>query len=293
MRVLLSGAGGQLGAELQRSSPSDVELVALGSTELDVRRADAVAAAVEAVAPDVILNAAGYTAVDRAEAEPDLAFAVNAEGVAHLATAARQNGARLVHLSTDFVFDGVARRPYRPPDVAAPLSAYGRSKLAGERHALDILGPGCTVVRTSWLYSRFRRNFVRTMLRRMAAGEPLEVVDDQEGSPTWAAPLAEALWRAVRRDDLPGIWHWSDDGSCTWYGLARAIQEEALERRLLPRATPLRPVASSDLAAVARRPAYSVLDASATRAMLGLAAVPWRAALGRMLDEMRPEDLHG
>jgi dTDP-4-dehydrorhamnose reductase len=293
LKILLTGAGGQLAAELERAAPPDVDLVPLGIAQLDVRRPAAVAATVEAVAPDVVVNAAAYTAVDRAEDAADAAFAVNAEGVAHLATAARDCGARLVHLSTDFVFDGAARRPYRPQDPTAPLSVYGRSKTAGEHHARDILGERCTIVRTSWLYSRFGHNFVRTMLRLMAEREVLDVVDDQEGSPTWAAPLAGVLWRIVRRRDLPGIWHWCDAGSCTWFGFARALQEEALERRLLSRPIELRPIATADFPARARRPAYSVLDATATREALGLAAEPWRSALGRMLDEMRLGELDG
>jgi len=288
LRVLLTGAGGQLARELAASRPAGVELAALTASELDVADAASVAAAVRDRAPEVVINAAAYTAVDRAEAEEAAAFAVNAQGVAHLAAAAAGRGARLVHLSTDFVFDGQAREPYRPSAAAAPLSAYGRSKLAGEQRALEILGERATIVRTSWLYSSRGRNFVTGMLDLMAEREALSIVDDQQGSPTWAALLAAALWSVARRADMPGVWHWADGGACSWFVFARAIQEAAVARGLLARAIPLAPIATRDYPTAARRPAYSVLDTTATYGRLGLTPVPWRTALGRMLDEMLP-----
>ncbi len=286
MRVLLAGAGGQLANELVASAPAGVELTALSELELDLTDSLAVAAAVADAAPEVVINAAAYTAVDAAEQQEPLAFAVNADGVAHLATAAADGGARLVHVSTDFVFDGRSREPYRPHDAPRPLSAYGRTKLAGEARATEILGERATIVRTSWLYSSRGRNFVTGMLELMAERPELRVVDDQKGSPTWAALLARALWRLAAREDMPGIWHWADGGACSWFVFARAIQEEAVARGLLEKAIPMTPIPTSEYPTPAERPAYSVLHTSATYRALGLTPVPWRAALGRMLDEM-------
>jgi dTDP-4-dehydrorhamnose reductase len=288
--VLLTGAGGQLGREFGRARPEAVELVSMDGSDLDITRSDDVAAALADVSPRVVVNAAAFTAVDRAEDEPQRAYAVNAEGVAHLAESVRANRARLVHVSTDFVFDGMSERPYRPIDEPRPLSVYGRSKLAGEESASKILGDQASVVRTSWLYTSQGRNFVTTMLRLMAEKDELAVVDDQVGSPTWAALLAEALWGVALRRDMPGVWHWTDGGNCTWFEFARAIQEEATTRGLLARSTRIRPVATAEFPARAVRPAYSVLDSSATRTTLSLEAVPWRLALGRMLDEMVKAD---
>ncbi len=284
MRALITGAGGRLGCELTAAAPSDVEIVALDHGSLDITNEQQVHARVADAAPDVILNAAAYSAVDRAEDEPDRAKAVNARGVGFLADAAADSGARLIHVSTDFVFDGSAAAPYRPDDEPHPLSAYGKSKLAGEQAVL--LLAGMTVVRTSRLYSRFGRSFVTVMLERMANRDELFVVDDQLGSPTWAADLAEVLWGFATRSDLTGVWHWSDAGTCSWYEWASVIQQEALQRAVLPRQVPIHPVATAEYPTRAIRPAYSVLDSSRTVAALGKRQRPWREALGSMLDQM-------
>jgi dTDP-4-dehydrorhamnose reductase len=286
--VLLVGAGGQLANELEASIPAGVEVSALSEIELDITDAASTTAAVADSTPEVVINAAAYTAVDAAEEETVAASAVNVEGVAHLAAAAASRGARLVHVSTDFVFDGQARRPYRPQDDPRPLSVYGRTKLAGEVRAQEILGERATIVRTSWLYSSRGSNFVTGMLDLMAQRSALRIVDDQKGSPTWAALLARALWRVAAREDMPGIWHWADGGGCSWFVFASAIQEEAIARGLLDKAIPLSPIPTSEYPTPAQRPAYSVLETSATYRALGATPVPWRAALGRMLDEMIP-----
>ena len=284
MRALITGAGGQLGRELAAAAPSDIEIVALDHGSLDITDEQRVHARVADAAPDLILNAAAYTAVDRAEGEPDQAEAVNARGVGFLADAAADSGARFIQVSTDFVFDGFASTPYQPGDEPHPLSAYGTSKLAGEQAAL--LLAGATVVRTSRLYSRFGRNFVTAMLDRMANRDELFVVDDQLGSPTWGAALAEVLWGFATRPDLTGIWHWSDAGTCSWYEWASAIQQEALQRAVLPHELPIHPVAAAEYPTRATRPAYSVLDSSQTVAALRKRQRPWREALGSMLDQM-------
>lgn len=185
MRVLLVGSNGQLGRELQRCTPADTELLALGSQEFDLREAGVVAARVTAFQPQVIINAAAYTAVDRAESESDAAFAVNGKGAGNLAEAARTVGAYCLHMSTDFVFDGAQSRPYLPTDRTNPLGVYGASKLAGEQLALAAYPEGVAIVRTAWLYSAFGNNFVTTMVRLMGERENIGVVADQVGTPTW------------------------------------------------------------------------------------------------------------
>lgn len=281
MRVLLTGAGGQLGRALRACAPGHADLILADRAALDLADADAIHALVAQVRPEVILNAAAYTAVDRAEREEALALAVNGAGVGHLAAAARAAGARLVHLSTDFVFDGASSTPYRPDGPANPLSAYGRTKLAGERAA----GPAALIVRTSWVYAPTGHNFVRTMMRRMAGHEAVRVVADQIGSPTYAPGLAGALWRLVERQ-AQGVLHYSDSGVASWYDFAVAIQEEALALGLLERAVPVIPIATADFPSPARRPACSVLDKSATSALLGGPAPHWRVNLRHMLKEI-------
>lgn len=285
MKVLLSGAGGQLGQSLCRTAPAGVTVVACTSAQLDVSDAAVVTRVVAEVQPALIINAAAYTAVDRAEQEAARAQAVNAHGPAHLALAAQQHGARLLQVSTDYVFDGSAVRPYRPQEICHPLGVYGASKRAGEEAVLA-LGDQALVVRTSWLYAAQGHNFVRTMLRLMAERDELGVVADQVGSPTWAVTLAEALWAAVMRPQLHGVYHWADLGVASWYDFAVAIQEEALAQGLLNKPIPIRPLRTEDYPTPARRPAYSVLDTTDARRDFGLAGVHWRVALRQMLKEL-------
>jgi dTDP-4-dehydrorhamnose reductase len=284
-KVVVTGAGGQLGRELVACAPP-VEVVALGRDALDIADAGAVLERLAALAPALVINAAAYTAVDRAESEPELARQVNALGPANLARACHTLGARLIHVSTDFVFDGRASRPYRPDDTTGPLGVYGQSKLEGEQALMEAL-PGALIVRTGWVYSRHGANFVKTMLRLMAERDALAVVCDQVGTPTWAAGLAAALWRFAAQPELAGIYHWSDAGVCSWYDFAQAIAEEALALGLLPRAIPLRPIPASDYPTPAQRPAYSVLDKGATWQALGVAGEHWRVQLRRMLNELK------
>jgi dTDP-4-dehydrorhamnose reductase len=278
MKALITGAGGQLGGALLAAVPDGWEAVGLGRSALDLTDPDGIARVVAQHAPNAVLNAAAYTAVDRAESEEDLAFAVNARAVGALAAAARSAGARLVHVSTDFVFDGSAPRAYRPDDPRRPLSAYGRSKAAGE----DAAGSDAIIVRTAWVYGAGGANFVNTMLRLMRTRDTIGVVADQIGAPTWAAGLAATVWGLTRRGES-GMFHHSDAGVASWYDFAVAIQDEALALGMLERAIEIRPIATADYPTPAHRPAFSLLDSAATRAALGQAPVHWRANLRSML----------
>jgi dTDP-4-dehydrorhamnose reductase len=285
-KILVLGAGGQLGRELLHTVRPELECVALARQELDIGDAAAVAQCLFAQAPVAIINAAAYTAVDAAEDNAAAAHRANAQGPANLARSCRELGIRLVHVSTDFVFDGAASRPYAPDAATAPLGEYGCSKLAGERAVLEVC-PQALVLRSGWVYSRFGNNFVKTMLRLMAEREQLAVVADQVGTPTWARGLACALWAAAARPALSGIYHWSDEGACSWYQFAVAICEEAVDLGLLTKSVQIRPIPSTDYPTAARRPAYSVLDKTTSWRDLGQPAVPWRTQLRCMLADLK------
>ena len=285
MRVMLAGRHGQLARELQDRVPAGVELRAFASGELDISDARAVEGAVAAFAPAAVINAAAYTAVDRAESEPERAMATNRDGAANLARAAGACGAVMIHLSTDFVFPGDTPRPLRPEDPVAPVSAYGRSKAAGEEEVMRILPERSLVIRTSWLYSSGGNNFVRTMLALAAKHDRISVVCDQVGSPTWAAGLAAAVWEALARG-VRGVRHYADAGVASWYDLACAVMEEALALGLIGREPEVVPIPASEYPAPATRPAYSVLDSSRLRGEIGMPPVHWRKNLRRCLAEL-------
>jgi dTDP-4-dehydrorhamnose reductase len=288
MRVLITGAGGQVGRELVRAAPPQAEVRALDRNDLDIGDAVAVRAAVADFAPTVIINAAGYTAVDKAEQEHDLALRVNAEGPRLLAQAARGlHGCRLVHISTDYVFDGTSAHPYRPGDAPHPLGVYGRTKLEGEDAVLGALGPRAVVLRTSWVYGAHGRNFLHTMLRLMRERGAVRVVADQIGTPTSTPALAEALWQFAKRPGLAGVYHWTDAGVASWYDFAVAIAEEAAAIGLLPPGIEVTPIATEDYPTPARRPACSVLDTRATVTALALEPRHWRQRLREELSRLR------
>jgi dTDP-4-dehydrorhamnose reductase len=271
VRIAVTGAGGLLGAEVvARARDRGHDVVPLGRAELDVRDAARVRGVIAGVRPDAVVHCAAYTAVDRAESEPEVARAVNRDGTRHVAEASRASGAALVYVSTDYVFDGCKRTPYLPADPPGPLSVYGRTKLEGEQAANEA-APGALVVRTSWLYGALS-GFVPAILGKAAAGEALRIVDDQRGRPTWAPDLAEALLDLMEAGER-GTWHVAGGGACTWLELAR----EALSVRGLD--VPVQPISSADFGAPARRPAYSVLDLDVTEQRLGRPMRPWREAL--------------
>ena len=277
MKVLVTGAGGQLGRDVVRAcEDAGDDVIAADRQRLDVTDRDAVLGGVLATQPDAIVHCAAWTAVDLCESDPTRAFTDNALAVRWIAEAARRSGAHLVHVSTDYVFDGEQAAPYTEWDEPAPRTVYGRSKLAGEREAVAGV-PGAAVVRTSWLCGEHGPNMVKTVLRLARTNPVLSFVDDQRGHPTFTADLAPVV-RRLAVDRRPGLYHVTNGGACTWFEFARAIFE------LAEMNVEVSPVSSREYSAPARRPAYSVL-ASTLR--------PWREALAAYLQERRARHARG
>lgn len=280
MKVLITGAGGQLGTALQKTAPQGVELNAIDVDDVDLTDEAMLTARLAVEAPEVIINAAAYTAVDKAESEEELARAINADAVGIMVEAMEQAGGKLVHVSTDFVFDGSSDRAYQPGDKRAPMSVYGRTKAEGE----DYLREQDLLVRTAWVYAAGGANFVRTMIRLMKERDELRVVSDQLGAPTWAAGLARTIWELLQTD-ASGTFHHSDAGRASWYDFAVAIAEEAYALGMIKAIPTIKPITTAEYPTPASRPAFSLLDSSKTRELLGDAPVPWRENLRTMLEE--------
>lgn len=287
-KVVITGVGGQLGQALIRSVPATFEGVGLGRSQLDIGDQRAVEQCLADHDPALVINAAAYTAVDAAETEQQQAARINTQGPANLAKACAKQGARLIHVSTDFVFDGKSSVPYKPSSPASPLGVYGHSKLGGELAVREAL-PTALIVRTAWVYGVFGNNFVKTMLRLMSDREQLSVVADQVGTPTLVSGLAQALWAAAEQPALSGIYHWTDAGVCSWYDFAVAIAEEAVAIELLPAAPLITPIPSADYPTPAQRPASSVLDKSQSWADFGLSPVHWRVQLRSLLKKLKEQ----
>jgi dTDP-4-dehydrorhamnose reductase len=288
MNVLITGGGGQLARALANTTPAGVVPTVLDRKQLDVTDRTALVRSIEHVQPAVLVNAAAYTAVDRAESEPAAARAVNAAAVAGMAAECSRRGICLVHVSTDFVFDGTAGRPYLPDDVPNPLSVYGASKLAGERALAAQPDLDWRVVRTAWVYSSVGRNFMLTMLQLLRQREVVKVVADQVGTPTSAVSLAECVWLVAQADGPRGILHFTDAGVASWYDFAVAIHEEATALGLLGNhRSRVVPIATDEYPTAARRPANSLLDVRATRTALGIVPVHWRTRLREVLKELQ------
>ena len=261
MKVLLTGAAGQLGQALRASCPPDLELIATSRDELDLSKPEACRAAVERHRPDWVLNAGAYTAVDRAEEEPDLAHAVNGGAPRAFAEAIRQQGGRLLQLSTDFVFNGRQGSPYRVEQPRDPLGVYGASKARGEEAIEAVLGDNgqATVLRTSWVMGPVGRNFALTMLRLHRERDQLGVVADQVGCPTSTLNLAAACWRVISiRAEQPAVLHWCDAGAASWYDVSVAVGELAAEQGLIETPANVRPICTEDYPTPAQRPPYSL-----------------------------------
>jgi len=276
LKILVTGANGQLGQELVRlPAPPDIEITGFGRGELDVTDPEQCRNVIGSYKPEVVIHCAAYTKVDQAESEPDEAYRVNADGTRNAALAAEQIGAKFVYISTDYVFDGKANAPYRENDPTDPQSVYGKSKLAGEQW-VQSLSSRYFIVRTSWVYGKHGSNFVKTMLRLAEERDRLKVVSDQVGSPTYTLDLAQFLLELVQTDHY-GIFHASNTGACSWYEFAKAIFEE---RGMIVQ---VEPCTTDEFPRPAPRPAYSVLDHGAIRAH-GLKSLrPWRAALSNFL----------
>lgn len=290
MKILITGSSsGQLYYELTRTAPDAAHLIdtqTKGSSRLDITDKAAVEACVQTHKPDIIFNAAAYTAVDLAEDNPEQAYAVNTEAVRHLADVALSTNAKLVQVSTDFVFGTSNGHPFRVDAGTAPMSVYGKTKLEAERIVTTTLPETGSVIRTAWVYSANGNNFVKTMLRLMKERGTVGVIADQIGAPTWAKRLATAMWQTVDRD-VPGVWHWTGAGACSWYDFAVAIAEEASALGLLTDPVTVNPLRTDQYPTPAARPGYSVLELTRTWEAFDLTAPHWREDLRLMLQELQ------
>ena len=278
---MICGAGGQLGQKLigaAKAAPHDWRIFAYNRSSLDITKPEDLRAALKEAGPDVCFNAAAYTAVDRAEAEPDKAAAINVDGARRLAAACHEQGVAFVHFSTDYVYDDGYNRPLRESDRTLGSSVYARTKLQGENEVMRH-HPEAFIVRTSWVYAEYGQNFVRTMLRLGREREELRIVADQVGSPTYAADLAAAAMQLSASGAAPGTYNFANSGVCSWYDLATAVHEEAgIDCRVLP-------IMTSQYPTPAKRPSYSVLD---TRKIAGVVGTPrhWRTALRECMGKL-------
>lgn len=281
-KVWITGARGQLGTELAATVPPGVSCIATDRAGVDIGDRPRVLAFAAETRPDLIINAAAYTAVDKAESEFDLAFRINRDGAAHLAQAAVQCGARFIQVSTDYVFDGRQSTPYRPDDTPNPQNVYGESKLAGERAVREIAGDGSLIVRTAWVYSAHGHNFVNTMLRLFRERAEVRVVCDQIGTPTHAGGLAGALWQWAGHPAAHGTRHWTDAGVASWYDFAVSIAECGRRLGGIDNSPRILPIATAEYPTPARRPACCVLDKASAFRELGPAR-HWSESLRSML----------
>lgn len=288
VKVLITGAAGQVGSELVKLAPADFEVVGYNSSELDITNAQQVQQIVAEQAPALIINAAAYTAVDKAESDGERAYAVNETGVKNLAQAALALNIPVFHISTDYVFDGTATEPYKETDLVGPTGVYGASKLAGEQ-ALANSGVKHIILRTSWVFGAEGNNFVKTMLRLGKERDTLGVVADQHGCPTSAASIANVLWQLAQKytaeDELPwGIYHFSNAPATTWYGFACEIFEQAVKAGVLKRKPVVQPITTAEYPTPAKRPAWSVLDCGKIEDVLNTKDPVWKLEVTKLLN---------
>lgn len=288
MNIVIIGKFGQLAFELSRElENSDHQVTFLGRDDIDITSSDSIDATLAPLSVDVLINASAYTAVDKAEEDTEACDAINSLAVANLAKYCKANGAFMVHVSTDYVFNGHKGSPYLTGDPIEPQGAYGKSKAAGEKALLEILPEASCLIRTAWVYSAHGNNFVKTMLRLMAEKPQLAVIDDQIGTPTWAKGLAETCVTAAI-NKTAGVFHWTDEGVASWYDFALAIQELGVEKGLLDKSIPVLPIPSSQYPTPAKRPHYSVLDKQTAREVFASCKpTHWRKQLASMLDELK------
>lgn len=281
-RLALIGAGGMLGSMVARSAPAGWELIPLQRPEFDLTDREQVDRVLDRLAPEVIINCAAFTQVDACETQEDLATRINGDGPGYLAQAAKRNGAVLVHISTDYVFDGTKTEPYREDDPTNPLSAYGRSKRAGELAILESGLEQYFIIRTSWLFGPDGKNFVETILRLAQEREELRVVADQVGSPTSTADLAEAIFRLLATQKY-GIYHVSNQGTCSWHEFAVEIVARFTQLSGQVKIKNIVPISTLEYPLPAKRPAYSLLSKHKYETAVGAALPPWQDALQRYL----------
>jgi len=295
VKVLVTGANGQLGYALQKAScffseSNALELIALTRAELDLSQLDNIVTVLDGFSPDVIINAAAYTAVDNAESEAALAQTINADAVKKIAMWCQDHKKILIHVSTDFVFDGKKSSPYDITDPTNPIGIYGKTKQQGEAFALSECETAY-VVRTGWVYGEHGANFVKTILRLASEREHLGIVADQIGTPTYALHLAEMIWQLLLQKPQQKLWHFSDAGAASWYDFAVAIVNEAEALGLLNRKPIIKPITTLDYPTPAHRPAFSVLNKKNTWRDLNVTPVHWQAALIKMLTAYKEPEL--
>jgi len=283
-KILVTGANGQLGLELKQLAPSypAFDFIFVTREELPLESLDVIDSFITGHKPQYLINCAAYTAVDKAETEKELAYKINAEAPGIIAAACKKNNAQLIHISTDYVFNGMGNKPYKEDDITDPVNLYGDSKLQGEKKIMQFT-PESIIIRTSWVYSEFGKNFVKTMLRLMANKEQISVVSDQSGTPTYAADLAEAIVEIISTLENPthhlslttsgGIYHYSNEGHITWYDFAVAIKE------LSGSSCKVNPISTSEYPTPAKRPSYSVLDKTKIQQAFGIRTKDWKTSL--------------
>ncbi len=285
VKVLIIGKHGQLARSLVDTTPHNIELLSLARSDINLLDLFDVEKAIARFKPYVVINTSGYTYVEGAESDAISAFSINETGVENIATVTSKTNIRLIHISSDFVFDGTSKQPYTVNDEPNPLSVYGASKLAGERALTRLQPNNSSIVRTSWLYSPYGNNFVKTMLNLMTHKEHLNVVSDQIGSPTHATGLAHFIWQLTGLKKLDPIYHWSDLGSTSWYEFAIEIQNIGVNLGLLTRKIPINSIKSFEYPSNVKRPKYSVLDTSNSQSIL--AAKDWREELAEFLKKLK------
>jgi len=285
MKVLIIGKSGQLASELIDTKPAGFEVIALGREDIEILTIDSISEQVTKFNPSVVVNASAYTAVDKAETDSDAAYAINSSAVENIAKVCKSNNIRLIHVSTDFVFDGKKNSAYKTSDKTNPMSVYGDSKLAGEKAILENHPDNSAIVRTSWLYSNHGNNFVKTMLRLMAEKEELNVVADQVGCPTYAKELACFIWKLTSKNTIKSLYNWSDLGVASWYDFAVAIQDIAIECDILNKKIPIRAISTQEYPTPAKRPQFSLLDSTESHQIYP--ANHWREQLKIMMNNTK------
>lgn len=282
MKILITGANGQLGQEFRALADQyqSVQFYFFSKDDLDIADEEAVALSIDSIKPDMCINCAAYTAVDKAEEDSEAAFRINAEGAKNLALICKQKNVRLIHISTDYVFDGNGQKPYVESDVTAPVGVYGASKLAGEKWVQQY-APEAVIIRTSWVFSVYGNNFVKTMLRLMSVKESLNVVSDQKGCPTYAADLAQAVMAIVKSGQwLPGLFHYCNSEETNWFEFAKKIKEHCGFH------CSVNPITTAQYPTPAKRPAYSVLDTQKITTAYSLQVRSWKEALCECLEKL-------